>query len=336
MKRKNKRGTWYVGGMLITLSLLSGCGAQKSQSMDALQENSMEYSETDSYYDSVITDEEAYDEGEIQEESGVDSSAANTSVNLETTNRKLIKNVSIDLETKEFDRLMEDLSRQIEQLNGYIENSDIRGNSYYDFGGDRYASMQVRIPAEQLEGFLQTVGKLGNIIGRQESVEDVTLQYVDVESHKKALAVEQERLLALLEKAELLEDIITLETRLSEVRYKIESYEAKLRTFDNLVTYSTVSISIREVERETPIAAEKTTWERIQSGFSDNVYRIFRSLKAIMIWFLISIPYLVIWGIMILICLIVIKLIMNRKKKKEKQKEKMLHMEQESNEKNVK
>ena len=55
-------------------------------------------------------------------------------------------------------------------------------------------------------------------------MDDVTLRYVDVDSHKKALETEQERLLALLEKAENVEDIITIENRLSDVRYELENY----------------------------------------------------------------------------------------------------------------
>ena len=64
-------------------------------------------------------------------------------------------------------------------------------------------------------------------------MDDVTLRYVDVDSHKKALETEQERLLALLEKAENVEDIITIENRLSDVRYELENYESQIRLLDN-------------------------------------------------------------------------------------------------------
>ena len=68
----------------------------------------------------------------------------------------------------------------------------------------------------------------------------MTLQYVDLESHKKALTTEQDRLIELMEQAETVEDIITIEGRLSEVRYQLESMESQLRTYDNKIDYSTV------------------------------------------------------------------------------------------------
>ena len=64
------------------------------------------------------------------------------------------------------------------------------------------------------------VSEIGNVTQKNESVEDVTLQYVDVESRKKALETEQERLMELLSSAENMEDLLAIESKLSEVRYE--------------------------------------------------------------------------------------------------------------------
>ena len=61
---------------------------------------------------------------------------------------------------------------------------------------------------------------------------------------KKSLEIEQERLWALLEKADSLDAVVALEARLSEIRYELESYTSQLRLYDNQVDYSTVSIYI--------------------------------------------------------------------------------------------
>lgn len=81
----------------------------------------------------------------------------------------------------------------------------------------RHASMTVRIPTKHLEAFLQAAQASGNVVSQSETTEDVTLQYSDVESRKKSLEIEQERIWALLEKAESLESVIALEERLSEI-----------------------------------------------------------------------------------------------------------------------
>ena len=77
-------------------------------------------------------------------------------------------------------------------------------------------------------------------------------------------------MMALLEQATSIEDIITIESRLSEVRYQIESMESQLRTFDNQVDYSTVSISISEVKELTPVV-EESAGTRIRNGFVNSL-----------------------------------------------------------------
>lgn len=88
------------------------------------------------------------------------------------------------------------------------------------------------------------VSEIGNVTQKNESVEDVTLQYVDVESRKKALETEQERLMELLSSAENMEDLLAIESKLSEVRYELENYGSQLRMLDNQIDYSTVNVDV--------------------------------------------------------------------------------------------
>ena len=139
-------------------------------------------------------------------------------------------------------------------------------------------------------------------------MEDVTLQYVDLESHKKALVTEQERLLALMEKAETVEDIIAIEGRLSEVRYQLESMESQLRTYDNRIDYSTVELSITEVRKYSP-PQEATVWQRIESGFMKSLDDIGFSIRDMAIGFVIDIPYIVLFLIGIAVAAAVLRIL---------------------------
>lgn len=226
--------------------------------------------------------------------------------------RKLIKTVNMDVETEEFDILIPALEQRVTALGGYIEDmSSYNRNNYYsdDYIGTkylRYASMTIRIPKDNLDTFLSMVAEQSNIVGRSESVTDVTLQYVDLESHKKALVAEQDRLLELMEQAETVEDIITIEGRLSEVRYQIESMESQLRTYDNKIDYSTVYLSIDEVEQYTPTEGS-TVGQRIASGFTNSLRGVGRGISNFTIWFIINIPYIIIWIIIIIIIFLIVK-----------------------------
>lgn len=227
-----------------------------------------------------------------------------------TANRKLIKTVDLSVETKEYDKLMVSLEKQIEKLGGYIESLGAYNGSYYDSRNHhRSANITARIPVDKLDGFLKQIGEESNIVDRNESVEDVTLQYVDLDSHARMLEEEQDRLLVFLSEAETIEDIIAIESRLSEVKYQLESMKSQLRTFDNKVQYSTVHIYIDEVVELTPVV-ELTAGERIAEGFRDSVEDIADGFKEFGIEFVIHIPYIIVWGIIIAILVFVVLKIM--------------------------
>ncbi len=213
------------------------------------------------------------------------------------TDRKLIRNISIEAETEDLATLTDALTARIAQLGGYVESKNLRNGSQYSGYIRRTLSMTVRIPAEKADEFVTQVQEKANIVSSTENIDDVTLQYVDTESHVKALETEQERLLALLEKAESLKDIITLEERLTSVRYELERYASYLRTLDNQVTYATVRLSITEVKEYTPVIEEEpTVWQRISIGFARSIKDIREGLADFFVWFVVNSPYLLIWG----------------------------------------
>lgn len=237
------------------------------------------------------------------------------------TERKLIKTVNIDTETEEFDILVPALQAQVDQLGGYIEQISIYKNGSYRHEGMaeplRGASMTARVPKENLDSFLAKVGEQSNVVSQSERVEDVTLQYVDLDSHKRVLVSEQERLIELLSQAETVEDLIAIEGRLSEVRYQIESMESQLRTYDNKIDYSTVYLSIEEVKKYTP-PQDITVWAKISNGFVNSLEDIGNGICNFFIGLLINIPYLVLWAVIIIMAVLIIRQIrrMIRKKRK--------------------
>ncbi|MDE7249859.1 MAG: DUF4349 domain-containing protein, partial [Lachnospiraceae bacterium] len=227
------------------------------------------------------------------------------------TSRKLIKNVDLEVETEEFDDLLTTIEQKTEALAGYIEESYTYNGSAYRGRSTRNASLTIRIPAGKLNTFLSEVAEVSNVISRNERVTDVTLQYVDMESHKKALVSEQDRLLELLEQAENIEDIISIESRLSEVRYQIESMESQLRTMDNQVSYSTIYLSIEEVKQLTPVK-EQSVGEKIATGFWRNLTKVGAGILNFGIGLIISIPYVLLWGIIIAIVVFIIRSVLKK------------------------
>lgn len=295
MKRKVE--AFLIAVMLVMMTV--GCG---NSSKMAVEDRATVSSgaELDGEY-RWDTDETA-DTG-VTSENGLEAQVEN--------GRKLIRTVSLSLETKEFDSVLTNLSTKTTELGGYIETSSVNGNSY-SHHSTRYASYVIRIPADKLNEFVEVVSELGNVTQKNESVEDVTLRYIDVESHKKALETEQERLLELLSKAENMEEILTIESKLSDIRYEIENYESQLKTMDNQIDYSTVSVYVDEVERVTD-TGEKGFFEEIKERFGNSLYVVARGIRGLVIGILGSLPILIVCGGVIAVVVIVVRKILKKR-----------------------
>ena len=227
------------------------------------------------------------------------------------SSRKLIRTFNLDAETTDFDNLVTQLQQETQNLGGYVESSYVNGNSYYT-ENSRYASLTLRIPKDKTDDFLGTVGEMANVTSKSENVEDVTLTYTDLKSHVEALQAEQEQLMKLMEQAKTVEDTMSIQSRLTDVRYELESYMSQLKVYDNQVDYDTVNISIQEVKNETP-TGELSIGQKMLNGLENSLRAIAESAKNLCIWFVASIPYFVILFAVIFAVVSIIKKI--RKKK---------------------
>lgn len=300
-----KKTCQYLSVLLTGILLLSGCGASsKSSYYTAASVETREAVSFDTGY-SDFNAQSAPEEAAAYE-MGYDLTASQAVTQPAVTDRKLIRTIRLNVETDTFDDLIKQLQTTVAEMAGYIEQSDISGSSMTNgnYPSRRYASITARIPSTRLDQFVQEVEGKGNVTYKSESTEDVTLQYTDLESRKKTLNTEQERIWELLEKADSIESIIALEERLSEIRYSLESMESQLRVYDNQVDYSTVYINIDEVKIFTPTAPE-SIGERISKGFTANLETAKQALTTLFITFIATIP---LWAPLLMIAVVILLL----------------------------
>lgn len=311
LQEKVQKRTGAALAFAAMLLLVTGCGASGDSSYKSELGMTNQYSQSTSSYNTAggsYISSDSYQESYDMDMDMAPEEEAGTADNADITDgRKMVETVRLDVETKEFDQMMSVLETQVRKLGGYIENMETyNGSSYSSYSSSRYANLTIRIPSKELSGFLDTVSDVGNVVRRTSSQEDVTLTYVDMESRRDMLQAEQARLLEFMDRAETMEDIITIEQRLSEVRYQLESMESRLRSMDNLVDYGTVHMSISEVRELTPVA-EQTVWERISEGFMGSLYSIRDGITEFGIWFFINIPYLLIWAAVIAVIVLILR-----------------------------
>lgn len=199
---------------------------------------------------------------------GSSSSAVQESV---ASNRKLIRRASIEAETTEYDEYVTWLDAHVDSLGGYYENKESRvREGGYSNREWRTLYATIRVPTSRLDNFLNDIQSEGNVVYRNETQDDITDSYTDTDAHLNSMRIEQSRLNELLSIAETVDDILAIEDRLSWVRYEIESYERQLRSYDNQIEYSVVTLSVEEVVTYAEPEPEGF-FERCWSALQDNL-----------------------------------------------------------------
>lgn len=215
-----------------------------------------------------------------------------------TDGRKIIRTASVSMETTEFEASLAALEQRVTEFGGWIASSELQGSSRYD--SSRYAWYTLRIPSEKLEAFLSGAEEFGTVLSSSRGSNEITTEYYDTEARLKSLQVQEERLLAILEKADTLDSIIQLENALSDVRYQIESLTGTLRRYDDLVDMATVDLSLREVTSTSPVSGTpKTLGERISQQFSGSLRSLGDFFEGLLVFIIGNLPVLLVWAVIL-------------------------------------
>ncbi len=216
--------------------------------------------------------------------------------------RKLIHNAWLRLESKEYDKTRSKLMEAVKKTNGFVEASSEEGSAEQ---GGRWAEYTLRIPSSNYSAFLQQAEDAGSLISKEENVDDVTRKYVDVQARLESLRVQETRLLELAQQAANMEDLLTIESKLSEVRYEIENYTMQQRTMDDQVDYSTVTVTLNEVTVYTPVAHSFSN--RMREAFGDSWDRFVSGWQNFVIFVIYLLPNLILAAVVLVVVLLIVK-----------------------------
>ena len=238
------------------------------------------------------------------------------------SDRKIIKTVDLNTETKFFNESIDWLKKYIESFDGIIDNSYIDSGNINNINYNKNASFTVRVPAEKLDNFLNEIGDNLNVTFRHENINDITDEYTDIESRLKSLKIEEESLNEMLKKAKTVDEMIKVEDKLSSVRSDIENITRKLNRYDKQITYSTVYISVLEVRdlTEQVTIEEDFSKETLVKKLKKNFEEVKLFLKRLGANIFTNIPWIILTLAAILIFTIIIaiiKLIANPDKHKQ-------------------
>ena len=240
-----KRGLAMLAVLMLVLGLLSGCGGGGDTS--AATEDTAASSE------SADSGNGSYG-GNMMPQTAETSEAENGEDRL--PDAKMIYTATMDVETTAFDVAAAGLRQMVEDMGGYFEQASV-----YNYGdGYRSGNYVIRVPSDQFQNLLTQVGELCHVVRKEESSDNISTQYYDTESRLVTQQTKLERLQTLLSQAETMEDIITIESAISDTELAIEQLTGTLRQYDSLVDFSTVTISLQEVYKLSNVEEPATTF----------------------------------------------------------------------------
>lgn len=159
-----------------------------------------------------------------------------------TTERKLIRNGSLSFETSDVKKTKTAIDAICKELNAYVSNES--QNSY---ANRQQYNQTIRVTADKFDLLVQKIeAEASRVEGKNVNTEDVTQEFIDVEARLKTKKDLEARYREILKQAKTVEEIITIERQIAEVRSDIESMEGRLKYLTNQVAYSTLTVSFYE------------------------------------------------------------------------------------------
>lgn len=246
-------------------------------------------------YDGADTNGTAYNTDESADKEG-----SITDVNGEISAQKLIKKARVFMETKDADELMKKINSEIGTLNGYTstltQNRDEETISI---------ETKINVPSEKLDEFIAFLEQSGTVSSKNIESTDVTEDYIGTESRITALETEEKALLEILGKSETVQDTMSVQDRLAQVRGELETLRAQKESYDKQISYSEVLICISEVDR---VKKSSTSFgSQVSEKFSESLYNIGRFFKNSGVFILGASPYLVIVAVAAAVVVTIVK-----------------------------
>ena len=333
MKRKMHSGKLRLGATALLVTLLfSSCGGAKQMAdKDYLSFESADKSVSGLGASGPATEEtsELSKSAEVKEgyEASPDSSgyvenevpnnpveATEANVNPAEISEKKIRTVNLSLECKSMEGAEKELKDKVKAQGGYIESEDYSAISQWN--DTKRMNFTIRLPKENVDSFLDFLNGEGRILSKSENLQDVRLQYRDAKNHIKALETEQERILALMEKAETVDQLIALENRLTDIRYQLDSYNSEILDYDNKVDFSTIYLELQEsIDGKINQSGNYSFFDRVRDGFFRNLFEIRLFFEDTALFVLVFIPQILLVLLIILLIVFAHKKLLNRKKK---------------------
>jgi hypothetical protein len=214
-------------------------------------------------------------------------------VKIKVQDQMVIYQADLQLRVKEFDQTVRTLEEKVIKYGGYITESNVSKEGNEQVSG----SIKIRIPQKQFQAFLhEAESQAAEVLQRNITGQDVTEEYVDLESRLKSKRVVEERLTTFMKSAVKTEDLLKISADLAVVQEEIEAIEGKMKFLENQTSLSTVNITLYEKKVVIPtIDKDKlNTWEKTKKQFMKSINMLLVGLSGLVVFIIGNLPVLAI------------------------------------------
>lgn len=291
--------------MLACLTLLSGCGSNKSETINA------DYASENFAADSVKSDSAA--EEAVENSDGIVTLAANNpdlkeNKDIAIQREMLVYSCTMNIDVLDFDEALEKFRTSIEQYEGFIEienyNDGGSGSRWYNENEMKWSeySATVRVPSRVYNDFCDSAAELGDLRRKNASVENVSTEYSDLSTTLKIYEEREERYLKMLSEIKNESDALALEDKLTQLQVDIAQLKTRMNKIESDVAYSYIYVTINEVREysEEPVKND-TFGQRLGNTIKSTWYGFIDFLEGLLFFIIKIAPYAVVIGIFIFI-----------------------------------
>ncbi|HYK74091.1 MAG TPA: DUF4349 domain-containing protein [Pseudoneobacillus sp.] len=268
------RNLWRSCLVVIVFFLLAACSGQSENAKMSMDSAKSEAGESVS-----MTDNSAGSSPVVKEKSNL------------SVERMVIYQAEIRLKVKKYEKAQNNLEAKAKSYGGYIVQSNVYRNDNEQMSG----TITIRIPQDHFQQFLlDAEGSAEEVLERNVNGQDVTEEYVDLESRLRSKRVVEERLLEFMKKANKTEDLLKISSDLGKVQEEIEQVLGRMKYLENQTSFSTITINLFEENIIVPdLDKDKlNTWEKTKKQFVTSTNFILSAFSGLFVLLIGNLPIL--------------------------------------------
>ena len=287
--------------MIVSLIACNGDSEQKTNSNqmnEPFEANVEEGNNTTNNMESKETTEDAENPGEQNDDEAKD---------IKDSDRKVMYTANLEVEVESFQKSYQTIESKAEEIEGYVVESNRHENEEDE---SINGQVTVRVPQEKFQEFIMSVEEEShNVLDSSTSGEDVTEEYVDLESRLASKEKVEKRLESFMDEAEKTEDLLDISKDLEEIQTDIEDIKGQMKYLENKTDLATVTIQLQEIDAGISSTGKDdlNTWEKTVQQFMKSVNSLIIIFSSIFIFVAGNIPVFILIGIILFILFFIIR-----------------------------